>query len=153
MPSRRQRTVVAAKAATIVVHVAPVISRGAGQSAAKGSSEGPMVCQPPSPSAAWPRPRPSAGLRSEPLRPAWPELQPDRHAAVLARHRQHTGQRRLVLVIVKAEAFTGDAAARLHRRRLDDQQPGTGKREMPEMDQVPVRGIAILCAELTHRER
>jgi hypothetical protein len=45
----------------------------------------------------------------------------------------------------------GDAPLLRHGRRLDDEETGTGQREVAEVDHVPVRGEAAVCGVLAHR--
>ena len=64
--------------------------------------------------------------------------------------RHHTRQRRLVVVVVEAEAAVGDATGTRDMGRLDHDQRGTAIGQHTEMDQVPVVGAAIVGRELAH---
>src|SRR5262249_4432561 len=61
-----------------------------------------------------------------------------------------TLERRLVRVGIQAQAAVGDPPQLLHVRGLDDQKPGAGIGEHPEMREVPVVGTSIVGAVLAH---
>jgi len=74
-----------------------------------------------------------------------------RRVAEAAAESDDAGQRRFVLVAVKAEAARRDAAAGFDRGRLDHREAGAAAGERAEMLQVPVIGTAVLGAVLAHR--
>ncbi len=106
---------------------------------------------------------PALRLVGPDLRPAIPRRAARRLAARMgdlhrdldrrmgAHRLQHAAQRRFVLVRVQAEVVGCDASLRRDRGRFENQRAGAGQREVAQMDQVPVGGIALLRRVLAHR--
>ena len=85
------------------------------------------------------------------LAPGMGELDAERGRARAAAQRHDPGQRRLVRLRIEAEAAMADAAARLDRGLLDDDEARARQRQRPQMLQVPIIGRAVLGAVLAHR--
>ena len=91
-----------------------------------------------------------AGFFLRALAPRVAQLDADRHVAVAPHQRQHLRQRGLAGIGIHAQAFAADAPLWFHAGSLDDQEPGTGQREVAKMDQVPVGGATVDRAVLAH---
>ena len=72
---------------------------------------------------------PRHGTSLDPLRPAWASWI-EIGTGIAPHAGQHVRQRALAAVGVQAQATRRDAPDRLDRRRLDDQQPGAGDRQL-----------------------
>lgn len=90
------------------------------------------------------------GRLARTLAPGMRELDRDRHGRMPAQRAQHTRQRRLGGTVVQAQVAGGDAAAGLHRSGLGEQRAGARQCQLPEVDQVPVGGLAVLGRVLAH---
>ena len=79
------------------------------------------------------------------------ELDRDRHVGPAAHALEHPRQRRFGVVRPQPEIARRDPPLGHHRRRLDRQQRRARKREMSEMDHVPVGRAPLVGRVLTHR--
>ena len=79
------------------------------------------------------------------------QLDAERHRRILAHPFQHPTQRGFGVVRIEAEVVRRDAAIGGHRGGFDDQQSGAGQRELAQMDEVPVGGLAVFGRVLAHR--
>jgi hypothetical protein len=79
------------------------------------------------------------------------DLDAERDRRDLADRLDDTGERPLRRVVIEPEIAGGDPPLRRDGGRLQNEQPGAGKRERAEMDHVPVAGLSVLRGILAHR--
>ena len=78
------------------------------------------------------------------------ELDGNWHIRPAADRLQHAGHRLFIGVIIETDVAIGDAAFGLDRRRLDDEQRGTGERQLAEVDHMPIGHRALFGRILAH---
>ena len=81
------------------------------------------------------------------------QLHAELGGAVLAIETDDAGERLLVRVAIEPQAHGRDAPLGLDRGRLGDHQAQIGQRVLPEMDQMPVAGMAVVRRILAHRRQ
>jgi len=79
------------------------------------------------------------------------ELDAQRHRRPAADAGQHLCQRGFGTVVPQAQIGPADAAARLDRGGFQDQQAGTGLRQVAQVHGVPVAGATVFGGVLAHR--
>ena len=91
------------------------------------------------------------GRRARCLAPGMGDLDTDRDRRMLAHGIEHAGQGSLAAIVVEAEIPGSDPSLRRDRGGLQGEQAGAGHRELAQMHQVPVGGLAIAGRVLAHR--
>jgi len=92
---------------------------------------------------------PGRGARSFAARMT--QLNADRNRRIGTNIFQHRAQSRFGIVVPQAKVARGNAANRLNRGGLNNQQARPGKRQLPKMDAMPCGGLAFAGGILTHR--
>ena len=87
---------------------------------------------------------------ARPLAPGMGKLQGDGTFRMRPHRRYHPPQGCFMGVVIKAEIADGDPAFLGHGGSFDEDEPGAGKREIAEMDHVPVIGLTGRCRILAH---